>query len=197
MIEKAVTIGGITFERGVFKGGVAYSHTDEAGRGWNALRPAINRNRPGVGTDKSWWAAQVFYGADGIRSLNSCIVQLEGPDLVDPLYHETDSGLTDPPVRLLAGMARLIKLAQKRGLGIALARKSAGKDQPNREMCRVVAAYGRVAHLIDFDDWWHDKGTVLCGQRSKHGWIRVDVPMNSEGPADKPTCPRCAVASDR
>lgn len=115
-----VEIGGILFEREPHNGGLTYAHTDHEGHDWIALRPGLSGINPHIGTAHSWWTATVWGPKDQVRTLNSRIGHLDRPDDIDPLYYETDSGLTDPPTRLLGGMVRLIKETERHGLAVAL-----------------------------------------------------------------------------
>ena len=105
--RKDVTIGDVCFTHFATSGGhLEYTYIDD-GVGWTVFR-VIPRPAGRVTPDaKPWWVAEVHQD-DSVRGLNSMVVREDHSEDKDVLYDETDDGETDPPMRLLAGMARLI-----------------------------------------------------------------------------------------
>ena len=107
-----ITVNGITFSRGdngvhLFYETVANSVT------WCILRnhtrkPAL----PGMGRrpgEIPHWSVIVEHRKHGwLKAMNSIVVELGGQETHGPLCDCTDSGYTDPPLRLLAGVADMI-----------------------------------------------------------------------------------------
>ena len=97
-----ITVEGLKFERGENEGGLYYGHTDpDTGIKWMVLRPAC----PEYCTP--YWTCIVERGAS-LKTVTTCTELGDGKTTVDPLHHDVDHATTDPPDRLLTGVAGMI-----------------------------------------------------------------------------------------
>ena len=102
---KDVTIGEVRFTHFSTSGGHLEYTCILDGVGWTVFRVTP---RPEIAAGaKPWWVAEV-HRDERVRCLNSMVVREDKTQVKDPLYDETDDGERDPPMKLLAGMARLI-----------------------------------------------------------------------------------------
>ena len=105
--SRDVTIGDVCFAHFATDGGhLEYTYIVD-GVGWTVFRVTPRPAGRVTPEAKPWWVAEV-HKDDSVRCLNCMLVDEDQVENKDPLYDETDDGETDPPMKLLAGIARLI-----------------------------------------------------------------------------------------